>query len=98
MMQQGAIKVIVLSFVTCGLYAWYYLYTTAQEMNARGAEVPPFWHFFIPILNVLWLWKWMKGVEQVTQGKASATTVLLLWIFFFPGSIWIVQNALNEVA
>jgi hypothetical protein len=67
-------------------------------MRARGAEVPPIWHFFIPILNILWLWKWMQAVEHVTQGKASATTLLILWIVFFPGAIWIAQNALNEVA
>lgn len=98
MMQEGAVKVILLTFVTCGIYAMYYLYKTSEEMNARGADIPSFVHFFIPILNIIWLWKWMKGVEHVTNGAQSAGMLLLIWIVFYPAAIFMVQSKFNEIA
>ena len=97
MMHQGWIKIILLTFVTCGIYGWIYLYKTGEEMRERGADMPPFWHFFIPILNLLWLLKWTKSVEHVTGGKVSSTTILIAWILFFPAAIYFVQAGLNEL-
>lgn len=97
MMKEGAIKIILLTAVTCGIYGIYWLYKLGEEMRERGADIPPFWHMFIPILGLIWLWKWFKGVEHVTGGKSSAVTLFLVYLVFFPAAVFMIQGALNEV-
>ncbi|MFO0615784.1 MAG: DUF4234 domain-containing protein [Polyangiaceae bacterium] len=98
MTKRSAITVLLLGAITCGIYTLIWLLGTKDEMNARGAQIPPGWHLLIPILNVVWLWKWAQGAEQVTHGKVSASTVMLASIFFGPAVPFIVVGPFNEVS
>ena len=97
MMKESPIKILLLTFVTCGIYGLIWLYKTGEEMRARGADIPGFWYVFLPILSLIWLWKWAQGVEQVSGGRTSAVTLLLVYLFFFPAAIFMVQGALADV-
>ena len=97
MTKRSAVTVFLLSCVTCGLYSLIWMLSTKDEMNTRGAQSPPGWHLLIPILNILWIWKWAQGVQHVTGGKVSAGLVMGVSLFFGPAVPFIVVNAFNEV-
>ena len=60
--------VLILSIVTFGIYAIYWLYATKEEMNDLGAEIPTFILAFIPILNFYFTWKYDKRGRIYSQG------------------------------
>jgi len=97
MMKESAVKILLLTFVTCGIYGLIWLYKIGEELRQRGADIPAFWQMFVPILSFIWLWKWAQGVEQVSGGRTSAMTLLLVYLFFFPAAIFMVQGALQDV-
>ncbi len=90
--------VFALSVVTLGFYSWYWLVSTKNEMNKKGASIPTAWIWLIPYLGGLWwLWKYSQGVEQVTHKQLS--WILVFVLFLLLGSIGhaIVQDAFNTV-
>ncbi len=97
MTKRSAVTVALLSLVTCGLYSLIWMMSTKDEMNARGADIPPGWHIIIPILNILWIWKWCQGVEKVSGGKTGAGLIFAMLLFLGPVGNFMAQNAFNEV-
>ncbi len=98
MNRRSVLGVIVLSLVTLGIYAIYWLVTSKTEMNSRGANIPTAWLILIPVVNIWWMWKFCEGVEHVTRGAMSgAVAFLLLWLLGVLG-MGIVQSAFNKVA
>lgn len=90
--------VVVLSIITLGIYAIYWMVATKGEMNSQGANIPTAWLIIVPIANIWWTWKYAEGVERVTSGGLSAgVAFLLLWLLGLIGMA-IVQSAFNKVA
>jgi hypothetical protein len=98
MTRRDPIVVILLTIVTLGFYAVFWFYWTKNEMRARGADIPTFLLYFLPLVNYYWLWKWCEGAEMVTARRMSSGTAFLL--IFFLGIIGgaIVQNSFNQPA
>lgn len=96
MTKRSAIMVFLLGMVTCGIYSLVWLVSTKDEMNARGADIPSAIHLLVPILNVLWIWKWCQGASQVTRGKVSAGTAMIASLFGL--APFVVVGPFNEVA
>ncbi len=95
--QRSPAAVFFLALITCGIYAMVWFKKTGDEFAAKGAEIPPWWHMLIPILGLIWLWNWSKGLEKVSGGQLSAgNTFLLIW---FLGAIGMAmrQSALNKM-
>jgi hypothetical protein len=79
--EKSPIAVFFLTMFTCGIYAFFWYAGTAKQMEARGAEIGPVWHLFIPILNIIWFWKWCQALEKVSNGElAAGTNLLKLWL------------------
>ncbi|HNS96364.1 MAG TPA: DUF4234 domain-containing protein [Polyangiaceae bacterium] len=97
MQQRSPVTIVLLGFVTCGIYHLIWMHQVGEEMRARGAEVPPTWHIIIPILNFLWMWKWAQAAEKVTNGALSAGLVFVLLWFLGPMAAFLVQPKFNEV-
>lgn len=97
MTKRSAVTVCLLGLITCGLYSLIWMIGTKDEMNARGADIPPAWHLIIPVLNLLWMWKWCQGVEKVTGGKSSAGLIFAMMFFLGPVGMFMAQSAFNEV-
>ena len=96
MTKRSVVAVIVLSLVTFGIYYLVWLVKTKNEMNKCGANLPTAWMLIIPILNLIWMWKFCGGVEYVTQGKSSqAVNFILLFLLSYIGA-GIVQSSLNQ--
>lgn len=63
--------VFLLNIITLELYSIYWLSATTDELNDEGAKIPSSWFMFIPLVNIWWLWKYARGVEQVTVKKSK---------------------------
>ncbi len=83
MTRRSVVAVILLTFITFGLYHLYWFVTTKDEMVEQGADIPTGWLLIIPIASIYWMWKWSEGVDHVTRGKMSAGVSFLL-IFLLP--------------
>lgn len=97
MKQRNPIAILLLPFVTFGIYSIYWQISTKGELNEKGANIPTSWLLIVPIVNIWWLWKYSEGVEEVTNGKSTATiTFILLFLLGFIGEA-IVQTTFNDL-
>jgi len=91
MTQRNPIVVFLLAAIT-GIYGLYWLIKTTEEMNAKyNTGIPPWWHLLIPILNLLWLYKYWNGVQKVTG---------MSWIIGFllgPIGMFLAQGKFNSL-
>jgi hypothetical protein len=98
MKNRNPILVLILIFVTCGFYGIYWYVSTKEEMKKLGADIPTAWLLIIPLVNLWWLWRWARGVEQATRGDWKAMPAFLLcWLVGFVG-IPLTQSHFNKVA
>jgi len=98
MTKRSPAAVFVLSIITLGIYALYWLVRTKTEMNSNGASIPTAWYLIIPLANIWWYWKFSQGVEEVThKGMSAGVAFLMLWLLPIIGSA-IIQSTLNEAA
>ena len=52
-----------------------------EEMKARGVQLPTTWRYFAPFGSCIWLWKFSKGVEVLTERRIRAAGVFAA-VFF----------------
>jgi len=98
MKKRSPVAVLLLPFITLGIYSIYWQVATKIEMNKQGATIPTAWLMIIPIVNIWWLWKYSEGVEHVTKEKTTAViSFLLLFLIGFIGQA-ILQDSFNKVA
>lgn len=97
MMKRSVAAVIVLTFITFGIYSLYWYVKTKDEMVAQGASIPTGWLLIIPIANIYWMWKWSEGVEYVTRGKSSAAVSFLLVFLLGLIGVAIIQATFNSL-
>jgi len=98
MERRSVLAVLILSFITFGIYQLYWFFVTKCEMNDRGADIPTFILFFIPFANIWWFWKYSEGVARVTRGSLeTVVSFLLLLLLGFIG-VAIVQATFNDSA
>ena len=100
MKQRNPIAVFLLSFVTCGLYGWYWLVKTKGELNASNQDnprIPTAWVWLIPVVGVIWwLWKYSEGVEKLTKGKCSQVISFILLFLLNVIGMAILQDFFNK--
>ena len=99
MKQRNPIAVLLLPFITFGIYSWYWAVKTKGEMNALGEKIPTAWIWLIPIIGTIWwFWEYSKGVEHVTNEKINS--ILAFVVMWLLGSIGqaILQDSFNKVS
>jgi hypothetical protein len=96
MTRRSALSVLILSFVTFGIYYLFWLVKTKDEMNEQGANIPTAFLLIIPFVNFYWFWKYAEGVETVTRERMSSVVALLvLWFLgLFAGPV--LQDQFNR--
>ena len=52
-----------------------------EMMKAKGVQLPTTWHYFAPIGSYIWLWKFSKGIEAITERRIRAAGVFAA-VFF----------------
>lgn len=78
MKNRSIVAVVLLPFVTFGIYTLYWFVSTKGELNQKGAQIPTAWLLIIPFVNIFWMYKYYEGAEQVTGGKANAVMLFLI--------------------
>ena len=94
MKNRSVVAVVLLPFVTFGIYSIYWAVSTKGELNSKGAEIPTAWLLIIPLVNIFWMWKYYEGAEKVTNGKVNG---ILMFVSELLG-IGIVSRALSQDA
>jgi hypothetical protein len=46
-----------------------------EKMKAKGIQLPGDWRYFAPIGCYIWLWRFGKGIEAITEGRMGARRV-----------------------
>jgi len=95
--ERNILLVYILGVITLGVYIIYWLYETKKELNELGANIPSFILYFIPIVNIYWLYRYTKGWTKVTKKNDA---ILYFIVFYFLGIVmpYLVQKSLNEIA
>ncbi|MEO8549034.1 MAG: DUF4234 domain-containing protein [Kofleriaceae bacterium] len=88
--------VIILSIVTCGIYAIIWHVKTKNEMNETGADIPTALLLVIPIANLYWVWMWCTGIEHITKEKMTAPVAFLLHVMLPLIGMAILQDTMNK--
>lgn len=96
-MKRSVAAVIILTFITFGIYSLYWYVKTKDEMVAKGASIPTGWLLIVPIANIYWMWKWSEGVEFVTRGKMSAAVSIILLLLLGLIGMAIIQATFNGI-
>src|SRR5258708_18513738 len=97
MRQRNPFAVLLLPFVTFGIYSWYWFVSTKNEMNKLGEQIPTAWIWLIPVIGPLWwYWKYSEGVEHVTKGKISGVIAFILLLIFGIIAHAIIQDSFNK--
>lgn len=78
MKQRNVFTVILLPYVTLGIYSLYWYVSTKNELNRRGEKIPTAWLIIVPIVNLWWIWKYSEAVESQFGEKLSAPINMLL--------------------
>jgi hypothetical protein len=98
MTERNPIVVLLLGCITFGIYPLIWMVSTKDEMVQQGAEIPTAWLLLVPIISLIWTWKWCQGVEHVTRGETSAVVALLMMAFLGPIGMFVIQGAFNKRA
>jgi len=88
--------IYLLSLLTLGIYYVYWIVSTRDEMGSQGIKIPTGWLIFIPLVNLVWLYLYIKGFTKIKQ---SQNTILLFLLILLTGAILtpiIIQPTLNK--
>lgn len=96
MQKRSVVAVLLLPFVTFGIYALVWLVKTKREMVREGADIPTSWLIIVPIVSIYWQWKWCGGVEHFTRGRMSQAVAFLLMFFLGMIGAAIIQDSFNK--
>ncbi len=103
--KRNPLFVLVLSFVTLGIYGLYWLVKTKGELNSFGAKIPTAWillAILIPIAGWLvwlyWAYKYAEAYTKFVKKGDSPILWTILLAFLFPFAAYFVQKDLNKYA
>lgn len=98
--QRNPIAVLLLPFITFGIYAWYWLVKTKGELNAANKENPHIttaWIWLIPFVGTIWwAWKYSAGVEKYTKKECGRALTFILMLFLGVIGYAILQYYFNQ--
>lgn len=104
------IKVLILTFVTCGIYGiiWFFQVTGALSQELPEEDISAGKIILLSIVtcgiySLVWYYKMGEWLQKVGQkyGKNlenEGTLLLLLGIFFAPAATYIIQDRINQIA
>jgi len=84
MINRSVAAVVLLPFVTFGIYTLYWYVSTKGELNQKGAQIPTAWLLIIPFVNLFWIFKYYEGAEQVTSDKVNGVLMFVLALLVTP--------------
>ncbi len=83
MKERSAVMMIVLTFITCGIYTLVYAIMSTDEMKKMGGDIPHWILVFIPFVNFYFFWKWCAAVDTLTDGAQNGVVLFILHMIGF---------------
>lgn len=96
MRKRSPFGVFFFPIITLGIYGIVWLVQTKKELVAKGAQIPNPWLIIVPIANIVWLWKYSKGVEKATGIGAGGAFCLLFFLGVAIGGA-VIQSRFNKI-
>jgi hypothetical protein len=96
--RRDILAIYVLSIITFGIYAIYWLVQTKKEMNGLGATIPTAWLLIIPIANLYWMYKYCEAFATYVKKDNNAILWFILYVLIGIIMPAIVQSELNKLA
>jgi hypothetical protein len=92
-----------LVIITCGVYAIYWFYATAEELKGAANDPeasPALWTvlLFVPFGAFYSYYKYCELYERVSTEKFNRWLLFVLWLVISPAVWFIVQSDLNKRA
>jgi hypothetical protein len=97
--KQDMMLLFLLILCTLGIYYFFWLYNTKEDINAVGGKVPTFWLYIIPFLNIYFLYCFAYEFVKIIKKDECHTCSILYFLialfvpFIFP---FVVQYQINE--
>lgn len=98
---RSLVFVLLMSFLTLGIYYIYWLYQTKEEINKLGGDIPTFFFAILPIVHFYFSYEYANNyVTHVAKQPDNTvfTIFLTLIMSFTPFGIIVVQQGLNKLA
>jgi uncharacterized phage infection (PIP) family protein YhgE len=96
--ERNIVAIYLLSIVTLGIYAIYWIVQTKEEMNGLGGEIPTSWLLIVPIAHYYYLYKYCEAFSERVKKDNNAVLWFLLSVFVGIIMPAIVQSELNKIA
>jgi len=94
--KRNPVLVLLFILLTLGIYGLYWIISTHSELKKNTKSAPSLWMLFIPIVNLIYFWKYSKAINELTGFGAEG--LFALWILFSPAAIILSQMQLNKKA
>jgi magnesium-transporting ATPase (P-type) len=96
--RRDILAIYLLSIITFGIYAIYWLVQTKKEMNGLGAAIPSAWLLIVPIANLYWMYKYCEAFSMYVKKDNNAILWFILYVLIGIIMPAIVQSELNKMA
>ena len=81
--------VYLFGFFTFGLYFWYWMVSTKNDINSQGGEIPTAWLLIIPIANIFWVYKYCESFANNIKKDNNPILWFILYLL-----VWGKENSL----
>ncbi len=96
--KQNLIALFFKIVCTFGIYYFFWVYHTKEDINGIGGKIPTFFLFWIPLVNIYFYYCFAYEFVRLINKKEDMVVVILhlLTAFFFPFIFpFIVQYQIN---
>ncbi len=77
-----------------GVWEWAVV-KPVEEMKARGIQLPAGWPYFAPFGSYIWLWRFSRGIEAITERRIRAAGVFAAVFFLGMVGFFIIRRAIQ---
>jgi magnesium-transporting ATPase (P-type) len=97
--KQNLVFLFLLILCTFGIYYLFWLYNTKEDINGAGGQIPTFWLYIIPFLNIYFLYcfayEFVKIIRKHACHKCTVIYFLIALIvpIIFP---FVIQYQVNK--
>ena len=95
---RNPVVIIILSIITFGLYAIYWVVQTKREINNFGGTIPTAWLVLIPIVNIYFFYRYAEDFSLFVKKDNSPILWFLLYLVIAPVAMILIQIELNKHA
>lgn len=95
---RSPVTIVILSIVTLGIYAIYWIVKTKREINGLGGKIPTAWLIIIPLANIYFIYRYSEDFSILVKKDNSPILWFLLWMVIGPVAMILMQIEFNKLA